>query len=46
MFTLSNILHGPEFWLAAVIFLIGVGVGIILWATIEWLAERKSNDKR
>ena len=46
MFTPGSIIHGPEFWLAAVIFLIGVAVGIILWETIEWLAERNSNDKR
>jgi hypothetical protein len=40
MLTLSNIIHGAEFWLAATIYLLGAASALGLLGLIEWLAER------
>ena len=45
MFSLYNIIHGAEFWLAATIFLLGAASALCLMALIEWLAERGQNGR-
>lgn len=38
--TIYSIIHGAEFWLATVIYLIGVASGILLFVLFEWLGDR------
>lgn len=40
MLTLYNIIHGAEFWLATVIYLVGVASGILLFVLFEWLGDK------